>query len=104
LGLEFTTLMAVLAVALFVLIGYAIVLSGDPGPTPGDSQAIDIVNNIRADWLTSLAKVVTALGSSAVLIPLTVIVAGVLAWRRQWPELAVLVGGVLLILVAVPVI
>jgi undecaprenyl-diphosphatase len=104
LGLEFTTLMAVLAVALFVLIGYAIVLSGDPGPTPGDSQAIDIVDNIRADWLTSLAKVVTALGSSAVLIPLTVIVAGVLAWRRQWPELAVLVGGVLLILVAVPVI
>ena len=104
LGLEFTTLMAVLAVALFVLIGYGIVVGGDPGPTPGDQQAINIVNNIRTGWLTSVAKVVTALGSSAVLIPLTVIVAGVLAWRKRWPELGVLVVGVVLTLIAVPVI
>jgi undecaprenyl-diphosphatase len=103
LGLEFTTLMATLAVALFVVIGYAIVVSGDPGPTPGDSQAIDIVNSIRTGWLTSLAKVVTALGSTLVLVPLTVIAAGVLAWRRRWPELAVLLGGVALTLLTVPV-
>jgi membrane protein DedA with SNARE-associated domain/membrane-associated phospholipid phosphatase len=104
LGLEFTTLMAVLAVALFVLVGYGMVVGGDPGPTPGDSQAIDIVNSIRTDWLTSVAKVVTALGSSVVLIPLTLVVAGVLAWRRRWPEFWVLVGGVVIMLIAVPVI
>lgn len=104
LGLEFTTLMAVLAVALFVLIGYAIVLSGDAGPTPGDSQAIDIVNDLRVGWLTSLAKVVTALGSSAVLIPLTVVVAGALAWRGHWLEFWVLLAAVTIMLIAVPVI
>jgi undecaprenyl-diphosphatase len=104
LGLEFTTLMAVLAVALFVLVGYAMVLSQDPGPTPGDSQAIDIVNDLRAAWLTSVAKVVTALGASAVLIPLTVITAGVLAWRGHWPEFWVLLVAVALMLIAVPVI
>ena len=43
LGLEFTTLMAVLAVALFVLIGYALIVIGDPGPTPGDPSALDVV-------------------------------------------------------------
>ncbi len=95
--------MSVLAVALFVLLGYAIVLAGDPGPTPGDSQAIDVVDSIRADWLTSVAKVVTAFGSSAVLIPLTVIVAGVLVWRGRWPEFGVLIGGVVIMLIAVPV-
>ena len=40
-------------------VGYAIVVSGDPGPTPGDTQAIDIVDSLRTDWLTELAKVVT---------------------------------------------
>ena len=34
-GLEFTSLMAVLAVALFVLIAYIVVVEGDPGPTTG---------------------------------------------------------------------
>ena len=35
-GLEFTSLMATLAVASFVLVAYAVIVSGDPGPTPGD--------------------------------------------------------------------
>ena len=40
-GLEFTSLMAVLAVALFVLVAYTVVVGGDPGPTPGDDTAIE---------------------------------------------------------------
>ena len=65
LGLEFTTLIAALAVSLFVLVGYALIVSGDAGPTPGDSQAIDVVDTLRSGWLTDVAKVVTALGSTA---------------------------------------
>jgi undecaprenyl-diphosphatase len=103
LGLEFTTLMAILSVALFVLVGYAITLSGNPGPTTGDSEAVDLVSSLRADWLTDLAKVVTALGSTAVLVPLSVIAGGVLAWRGRWVELGVLVGAVVIMLIAVPV-
>ena len=39
---------------------------------------------------------------AAVVAPLAVIAGGVLAWRRRWPELAVLVGAMLIILIAVP--
>ena len=52
-----------LSVSLFVLIGYAVIVTGDAGPTPGDAEAIDVVDSLRAPWLTDLAKVVTALGS-----------------------------------------
>ena len=104
LGLEFTTLIATLAVALFVLIGYAMIVAGDAGPTPGDSQAIDFVDSLRTASLTSLAKLITALGSSWALVPFTVVAAGVLAWRGRWPEFGVLVAAVVIILIAVPVI
>ena len=69
-GLEFTTLMAALAVASFVLVAYTVIVSGEPGPTPGDETAIDIVESLRAGWLVDVAKVVTALGSRAVVLPL----------------------------------
>ena len=39
-GLEFTTLMAALAVASFVLVAYTVIVSGDPGPTPGDDDRV----------------------------------------------------------------
>ena len=103
LWLEFTTLMATLSVSVFVVVGYAITVSGDPGPTTGDTQAIDVVASLRADWLTDIAKVVTALGSTSVLIPLTVLACGVLAYRRRWPEMGVLLAALVIMLVAVPV-
>jgi undecaprenyl-diphosphatase len=103
LGLELTTLIATLAVASFVFVGYALIVSGDAGPTPGDAQAIDVVDSLRRGGLTDLAKVITALGSTAVLVPLTAIAAGVLAWRRRWTEVAVLLVAVAILLIAVPV-
>ena len=63
-GLEFTTLMAVLAVASFVLVAYTVIVSGDPGPTPGDETAVDIVESLQTGWLVDVAKVVTELGSA----------------------------------------
>ncbi len=95
--------MAVLSVSLFVLIGYGLIVSDDAGPTPGDAEAIDVIDSLRTAWLTDAAKVVTALGSTAALVPLSVIAGGVLAWRRRWPELAVLVAAVVIMLISVPV-
>lgn len=103
LGVEFTTLMSVLAVALFVVVGYAIVLGGDAGPTPGDSQAIDAVESLRAGWLTSLAKVFTELGSTPVTLLVAVVAGGVLASRRRFAEASVLVGVLLVCHLAVPI-
>ena len=52
-GLEFTSTLAVLAVGLFVLIAYTVIVGGDPGPTPGDLTAQDVVETIRTPWLTT---------------------------------------------------
>ena len=95
-GLEFTSLTAVLAVSLFVLVSYTMVLSGDPGPTGGDVTALNFVEDIQSGWLTSAAKVVTGLGSSAVILPLVFVAALALAANRRWPEFWVLVAGTLI--------
>jgi membrane protein DedA with SNARE-associated domain/membrane-associated phospholipid phosphatase len=102
LGLEFTTLMAALAVGLFVLIAYWMVIAGDPGPTPGDRTALDIARDLQASWLTHVAKVVTALGSGWVTYPLATLAAVVLAVRRRWMEFWALVVGTVMIAVLVP--
>jgi undecaprenyl-diphosphatase len=96
-GLEFTSLMAVLAVSGFVLVAYTVIVGGEPGPTPGDTTAIEIAERLRMEWLTEVAKVITQLGSSLVTGLLALAAAGLLAARRRWAELGVLVGGVVLI-------
>jgi membrane protein DedA with SNARE-associated domain/membrane-associated phospholipid phosphatase len=99
LGLELTTLLAALAVGLFVLIAYWAVIAGDPAPTTGDSTALDFVNHLRSGWLDSAAKAITYLGSSLVTVPLAAIVAVALALRRRWMEAwAVAIGMVLIVL------
>ncbi len=101
LGLEFTTLLAVLAVSLYVVIAYTVVVSGDPGPTPGDRSAFDVAGHLRAAWVTDAAKIVTALGSAAVNLPLVALAALLLAARRRWAEAAVLVAAVAIIYIGV---
>jgi membrane protein DedA with SNARE-associated domain/membrane-associated phospholipid phosphatase len=93
LGLELTTLLAVLAVGLFVLIAYWSVVAGDPGPTGGDRTALDLCDDIRAAWLDDAAKAVTDLGSGWVAFPLAVLAAVALAGWRRWTEFWVLVMG-----------
>ena len=92
-GLEFTSLMATLAVALFVLVSYAVLIGGDPGPTPGDETAAELVGHIQAGALTSVAKAVSWLGSAVAVSIAAAICAALLAWRRRWVEFWVLVGG-----------
>lgn len=103
LGLEFTTLMAVLAVALFAVVGFASVVAGDPGPTRGDSEAIDVVDRLRTDWLTDVAEVVTVLGSTPVTLAVAAVAAVVLATRRRWAEVGVLGAALVIVHLAVPV-
>jgi len=100
-GLEFTSLMATLAVAAFVMVAYTVIVNGDPGPTPGDVTAMEIAEKLRTAWLVDLAKLVTALGSSAICWPLAAIAAAILAARRRWAELGVLVAGMAIVIAGV---
>jgi membrane protein DedA with SNARE-associated domain len=102
-GLEFTSLMAILAVASFVLVAYTVIVGGDPGPTPGDTTAVEIAERLRTAWLVDVAKPVTALGGLAVTGVLALIAAVLLAARRRWAELGVLLAGALLIYAGVHV-
>src|SRR5215218_2035898 len=101
LGLEFTTVLAVLAVAVYVLVAYTMTISGDPGPTPGDQTALDLANDLHVAWLTDVAKVVTELGSSVVILPVMAIATLLFVWHRRWAEAAVLVIAVAIIYVGV---
>ncbi len=101
LGLEFTTLLAILAVSVYVVVAYTVVISGDPGPTAGDRTAFDVAAHLRTAWVTDAAKIVTALGSAAVNLPLAALAALLLAVRRRWAEAAVLVVAVAIIYIGV---
>lgn len=100
-GLEFTSLMAALAVAAFVLISYTAVVGAEPGPTPGDATAAEIAEGLRSAWLTDVVKVFTALGSAPVTWPLALVCAAALALRRRWAELGVLAAAMLLVIFGV---
>jgi undecaprenyl-diphosphatase len=84
-----------------VVIAYTVVVSGDPGSTPGDRTAFDLAGHLQAAWLTEVAKVITALGSAAVNLPLAAVAALLLAARRRWAEAAVLVAAVAIIYIGV---
>jgi membrane protein DedA with SNARE-associated domain/membrane-associated phospholipid phosphatase len=92
-GLEFTSLMAVLAVGLFVLIAYIVVVEGNPGPTPGDETAVSVAEALRCGFMKTFSKIVTFLGSGAFAWPLTAACAAALAWKRRWTEFFVLLVG-----------
>jgi membrane-associated phospholipid phosphatase len=100
-GLEATTLLAALAVALFVLVSYTVVTTNDPGPTAGDVTALNVVESLQTGWLTTIAELFTDLGSAWVVIPLALGGAIALAAGRRWPEFWVLVMGTVIIFVGV---
>lgn len=100
-GLEFTTLCAILAVSSFVVIAFTEIFLGNGGPTPGDETAVDFIELIRTAWLTGLAKLVTVLGSKAVVVPLAVIATAVLLVDRRPAEAVVLVLSMVAIMLGV---
>jgi membrane protein DedA with SNARE-associated domain/membrane-associated phospholipid phosphatase len=101
LGLQFTGLLAALSVGLYALIAYTVVISADPGPTPGDMTANDLALDLAASWLTDVARVITDLGSLAVVLPVAAVAGIALAARRRWVELGVLVASLAISVVGV---
>jgi membrane protein DedA with SNARE-associated domain len=101
LGLEVTTLLAVLAVGLFAVIAYATTVDTYPGPTALDRRAIDVVREIESVWQTDLNKAITNLGAAYVAFPVAALGAAFLAWRRRWGEVAVVVVASALLFLSV---
>ncbi len=93
LGLELTTLTAALSVGLFVLISYWSVVGADPGPTGGDTAALELADDLRTAWLDDAAELVTFFGSGFVVFPLAALAALALGLGRRWPEFWVVVVG-----------
>lgn len=100
-GLEFTTLVAILAVSSFIVIAFTSIFLGDGGPTPGDETARNLVDTLRTGWLVDFAEAVTFLGSGDFLLPLVTLTAVVLIAGRRWPDFFVLLLSAVVIVVGV---
>ena len=96
LGIELTTTIAIASVGGFIFGAYADELATSPRLTPADREIEELTIDLENDTVVEIARVVTDLGSLAVIVPLVLISAGLLIWRRRVLELAVLVIGLLL--------
>jgi membrane-associated phospholipid phosphatase len=103
LGLELTTLLAIAGVGFFVFVTYLSQLAADPGPTPFDSELLDLGDRIRNDMLVDVAKMVTGLGAFPTVATLVVATAVLLVVRRRYAEALMLVLGLALVFIAVNV-
>jgi membrane protein DedA with SNARE-associated domain/membrane-associated phospholipid phosphatase len=101
LGLELSTAVAVAGVGIFVFVLYIVELSGDLGPTPLDTELLDLADRLYNVALVDVAKVVSAFGALPTVIALVLATSALLAVRRRWAELIVLVTGSVLIYAAV---
>jgi undecaprenyl-diphosphatase len=104
LGLEFTTLLAIAAVAGFAVVGYAITLSDPAETTAGDQRGVCWSGRIETGWLTDLSSVVGQLGALPVAGTFVVLAAAGLLARRRVLEAVSLAAGLLLTLVLVEVV
>ena len=102
LGLEFTTLSAILAVGAFVFMAYAMALADQP-LAPGDERTLTWADKLYDPTVVDVAKVVTALGSLPVVSAAVAAAAITLLMRRRAIQAATLVAGFLLTFLAVHV-
>jgi undecaprenyl-diphosphatase len=103
LGLELTTLLAIAGVGIFVFVTYLNQVVHDPGPTPFDTQLLDLADRLRNDMLVDVAKVVTALGAFPTVAALVVATAVLLVVRKRYADAGVLVLGLALVYMAVKI-
>ena len=96
LGIELTTTLAVASVGGFIFGAYANELAATPRLTTADKEIEDLTIDLENDTVVEIARVVTDLGSLAVIMPLVLIFVGLLIWRRRVFEIAVLVSGLVL--------
>jgi membrane protein DedA with SNARE-associated domain/membrane-associated phospholipid phosphatase len=103
LGLDLTTLLAVAGVGIFVFVAYLTAIDHNPGPTPFDTDLLDLGDRLRTDVLVDLAKLVTHLGAFPTAAALVVGTALLLVVRKRYAEALVLIVGLALVYVAVNV-
>ena len=101
LGLELSTALAVAGVGIFVFVLYIAELSQDLGPTPLDTELLDLADTLYNAALADVAKVVSALGALPTVLGLVAVTSVLLVVRRRWTELLVLLAGTGLIYAAV---
>jgi membrane protein DedA with SNARE-associated domain len=93
LGLELSTAIAVAGVGIFVFVLYVAELSSDLGPTPLDTELLDLADELYNAALVDVAKVVSAFGSLVAVLIVVVSTSLLIAAYRRWTELIVLVVG-----------
>jgi membrane protein DedA with SNARE-associated domain len=101
LGLELSTAVAVAGVGIFVFVLYVVELSGDLGPTPLDTELLDLADKLYNAALVDVAKVVSAFGSLPAVLIVVVSTSLLIAAYRRWTEVIVLVFSSCLIYAAV---
>jgi membrane protein DedA with SNARE-associated domain/membrane-associated phospholipid phosphatase len=92
LGLELTTLLAVVLVGSYVLTALAIEVGADQGFL-FDGTAFAAASSLRHPWTVAVAEAVTVLGSPEVVGAAIALAAAYLLWRRQVVEALTLVIG-----------
>lgn len=98
LGLEFTTLMAVLVSAAYTLYFFTIAALNWPSDFTDrlNDAAFRVADGLRSDWMDTIAEIITQLGAFPVAALFTLIAAGYCIKRRHIPEALVLVFAMLL--------
>ena len=100
LGLELTTLLAIALVGGFTFIMFGSLLD-TRSTLPLDIDSLRVADDVRSGMLTDLAKVITALGTYAILGPVLALTIGWLAMRRRAMEAIALAIGAGLTVIAV---
>jgi undecaprenyl-diphosphatase len=102
LGLELTTLLALLAVGGFTFFFVGEIVS-EPGLPQIDDTAADVAKRLNSEMLVDVAKVVTDLGSLTVIVVATAATAAWTALRRRWIDVVMLIVGQGLLVLCVQV-
>jgi membrane-associated phospholipid phosphatase len=82
---------------------YAVILSGDLNATPLDRELLDLGDRMRSEAAVDVAKVVSGFGSFAACATVLAVTSILLAVRRRFAEIVVLVLGFALIYLSVEV-
>jgi undecaprenyl-diphosphatase len=102
LGLELTTLLAVLAVAAFAFGSNAITLAHEDYGV-FDLRALRYAGDVTTSAGTDVAKALSVLGSLPVVVALVLSTGGLLAWRGEVRPILALVAGLAIVFVLVHV-
>ena len=94
-GLPLTLSVGALVIAVWIFGGLTQDVLGHDDTVLADPRVTSLVVAHRADWLTAAMRVLTWLGSNAVLVPGVVVIGGFfLLRRRDWRPLALLAAAV----------